>query len=127
MFGHIARWKVLTFSLLILVGASCVSFRNQHLRWIDMVEFYIAEHKTVEELGFDPRYPNGRYIANEHYFVSKDTLPDGSIVYHYVYKLFRSERTCRYHLLVDPTTRVVVGWGMDQSLDEAKRNCIVSA
>ena len=61
------------------------------------------------------------------YFTGKTVRPDGFIIYHYVYELFHSERTCRYNLIVDPSTSVVVGWGSDQSLAEAKRNCIVSA
>jgi hypothetical protein len=127
MLCHTFKTRVLTASLLLLAATGCVSFRNQHLRWIDMVEFDIAKHKTIEELGFDPRYPSGWYIANEHYFAGKDTRPDGTIIYHYAYKLFHSERMCRYHLEVNPSTKVVVGWGMDQDLAEAKRNCIVSA
>jgi len=127
MLCHIIKTRTLTASFLLLTFAGCVSFRNQHLRWVDMVEFYIAKHKTIEELGYDPRYPNGWYIANEHDFTGKDIRPDGVIIYHYAYKLFQSERMCRYHLEVNPSTNIVVGWGMDQSLDEAKRNCIVSA
>ena len=123
---HTSKTRLLT-ALLLLAGTGCVSFRNSHLRWIDVVEFDIAKHKTIEELGFNPQYPNGWYTANEHYFTGKNTRPDGFIIYHYVYKLFHSERTCRYHLEVNPSTREVVGWGMDQSLDEAKRNCIFSA
>ena len=125
---HTFKRSTLTVPLLLILATSCVSFRDQHLIWIDGVEFYIAEHKRIDELGFNPQYPNGRYIANEHYFIGKTVRPDGFIIYHYVYNLlYHSDRTCRYNLVVDPSTNVVVGWGSDQSLAEAKRNCIVSA
>jgi hypothetical protein len=126
-YTHKMQVLVVSLLLLVLVAGGCVSFRNQHLRWIDMVEFDIAKHKTIEQLGFDPKYPYGWYIADEHYFTGKETRLDGVVVYHYVYKLFHSERTCRYHLEVDPSTGLVVRWGMDQDLVEARRNCIVSA
>ena len=122
---HLKKLALSVLQLTMAVG--CVSFRDPHLRWIDWAEFHVSQHKTVPELDVDERYPHGAYIADHRFLTGTTEHVDGRLLYHYVIKDVRRERTCRYHLVVDTQTGVVIGYGFDGSPKDAKRTCLVSA
>ena len=117
--------KSMIATSLVLLGG-CLSFVSSYKGFVHWVDFEVAQHKTIEQLGFDPAYPSGRYLANERYLVSKEVGSDGRWIYHYAKPTLRKDMICHYHLLVDPKTRVVVGWGFDMELGDPKKTCGVA-
>jgi hypothetical protein len=121
-----ARIATLLLLGLVLV-ASCVSFKSMHARFIESMDIKVATKKTIEQHGYDPAYPHGWFLADQHYLTGIQQRGDGMDVYHYALPMLTGKVTCHYYLLVDRTSRIVVGWGFDSELGDPEKTCRIAA
>jgi hypothetical protein len=113
-------------SIFIFFLAGCVSLKTAYQRFVEWGDQEVALHKTLDKYDLDPRYPLGRYFADSHDLTGKEMDHDGFWIYHYAMRVLTGEYVCHYHLVVDPGTSVVVGWGFDTELGDPKETCGVA-
>ena len=114
---------VLLCAQLVLVSA-CASM---HETFVQSINSLVSSKRTIELEGYNPKYPNGFYFADEHYLVSREQRPGGLWVYHYARPMLTGRITCHYYLLVNPETRIVVGYGFDRELGDPEKTCRIAA
>lgn len=83
----------------------------------------VALKETLNKYDYDPKYPLGAYFGDSRYFTNKELRPDGLLAYHYARRVLTGKYICHYHIIVDPNTNVVVGWGFDTELGDPKQTC----
>ena len=117
-------WAIL--GLAIVLEGACVSFVAPEKRFVRWADQKIALGNTIEQLGFDPAFPLGRYLADEHYLTNTEMDAEEKLIYHYASPTLRMDMICHYHLVVDRQTRKVVDWGFDQEFGDPKKTCRVA-
>ncbi|MBK8186091.1 MAG: hypothetical protein IPK77_01885 [Cellvibrio sp.] len=118
------KMRILELLIFTLVIASCSSlYKTAHQRFIDMMNSICSSGKSLDQLDFNPDYPLGRYLADHRDLTVSEVRLDGLVLYHYSKKMLTGQYICNYHLLVDPNTNIVVGWGFDQELGDPKKGC----
>lgn len=117
--------KLMITTLLAMLGG-CLSFVSSYQGFVRWVDSEVALRKTIEQLGFDPAYPFGAYLADEHYLTNTTTDKDGWLIYHYARPTLKIDMICHYHLIVDSKTRIVVGWDFDREFGDPKKTCGVA-
>ena len=118
-----ARMAVLLCVQLVIVSA-CVSM---HEKFIESMNIKVATKKTVEQHGYDPKFPHGWFLADEHYLSSKERRQDGMWIHHFALPMLTGRITCHCYLLVDQNTRIVVGWGFDREYGDPEKTCRIAA
>jgi len=118
-----AQVAMLLCAHIVVVGA-CASM---HDKFIETMNIEVAAKKTVEQHGYDPKYPHGFFLADEHYFASKERRPDGMWIYHFAFPMLTGRIICHYHLLVAPDSQIVVGWGFDKEYGDPEKTCRIAA
>jgi hypothetical protein len=86
----------------------------------------VSSKRTVEQEAYHPEYPNGFYVADEHYFTGKTQRLDGIWVYHYARPMVAGRIICHYFLLVDQSSQLVIGYGFDRELGDPEKTCRVA-
>ena len=120
--NSLKRIAVLMCVQLVMVSA-CASMHEQFIQSINTM---VSNKSTVKQEGYDPRFPNGFYFADEHYLSGKEQRPDGIWVYHFARPMLTGRITCHYNLLVDPDTGIVVGYGFDRELGDPEKTCRIA-
>jgi hypothetical protein len=121
-----ARVASLLVLELVLVTA-CISFRSMHARFVESMNIAVSTNRTVEQHGYDPEYPHGWFLADEHYLTGIEQRADGMRVYHFALPMLTGKIICHYYLLVDRDSRIVVGWGFDRELGDPEKTCRIAA
>lgn len=104
--------------------SACVSMYD---KFVETMDIQVATHRTLAQLGYDPSYPHGFYVADERYFTGKDRRGDGVWLYHFAFPMLSGRITCHYHLLVESGSGIVVGWGFDTQYGSPERTCRIAA
>lgn len=116
--------RISPFVLCCFLVSGCSSFfKTAHQKFIGSMNLEISLKQTIKEMDYDSNYPTGRYMADYHDLTAKKVRPDGFLVYHYAKRMLTGEYICHYHLVVDPKTDIVVGWGFDRELGDPKKTC----
>jgi hypothetical protein len=98
-----------------------------HATFVDSMDTKLARKSTLEQLGYDPAYPHGWFVADEHYLTGSEHRGDGMDLYHYALPMLTGKVVCHYYLVVDRQSRIVVGWGFDKELGDPKKTCVIAA
>lgn len=114
--------NVFPLGILVLIVFGCTSLKTPHQRFIEWADGKVSLKLTLEQLDYDPKYPLGRYLADYHNLATTNVRSDGFIVYHYARKIFTGD-FCHYHLIVDPNSKIVVGWGFDTEFGDPRKSC----
>jgi hypothetical protein len=108
----------------LLLASACASM---HEKFIQSLNTVVSNKETVEREGFNPAYPNGFYFADLRYLTGKEQRQDGMWVYHFARPMLTGRIVCHYHLLIDQTSRLVVGYGFDSELGDPEKTCRIAA
>lgn len=120
--------RVMSLLLVELVlTAACISFKSMHARFIEATDIKVATKRTIEQHGYDPAYPHGWFLADEHYLTGIEQRADGMRVYHFALPMLTGKIVCHYHLLVERDSRIVVGWGFDREFGDPEKTCRIAA
>jgi len=106
---------------MLLLGG-CTSFGTAHDAFINMMNTYIDQKKTINELEYDPKYPHGYYIANRDYLTSIETVRNNTLRYNYSRPNLWGTY-CHYYLDVNKTTNIVLAWGFNVAKGDPKKTC----
>lgn len=101
----------------------CFSVHSSFQQFVLTTNALVGENRTIEELGFNPVYPLGKYVANVYNLTRIESGRSGQLIYHYATATLRPDMVCHYHLVVDSQTHLVVGWGFDAELGDPRKTC----
>lgn len=114
------------FGFFFVFVSGCISFKDTHQRFIDEISYKVSLKRPIAKMDYNPDYPTGSYMADFHDLTNKEVRSDGFLIYHYAKGMLTGEYICHYHLVIDPKTDIVVGWGFDTEFSDPQKNCRIA-
>ena len=104
-----------------VIGACTIG--TAHEQFINSMNSVIASGATISERDYDPKYPNGKFVADSRYLEGRETLGNGDVKYNYKRPNLWEGRYCHYYLVASGPDQKIISWGFNTEKSDPKKEC----